>query len=367
MFFTAMSGSKILINVPNLEFPGGVAAVFKALDLEEAQIADHFCIHDNQVEKSNLLRFVRLAKKFIIYLNLINKYDVVMLNPSLDQKSFFRDGLFSIIGRLKGKKVIVFWHGWEDEFEAKIKNSLLLNLYFKNSFAKAQSFIVLGQIFKKKLLSMGVSESKQFFSFFNIADDSFINKFNINERKRLKSKFNILVLSRIEKNKGVYLAIDTFEKIQKIFPDKFLQLTIAGDGSDLMNVTQYVAKRKIKNVEFAGFVKGVTKHEVYKNAHLYLFPTSFGEGLPVSVLEAMLYGMPIITRPVGGLPDVIKNNINGYLIDSVNPRDFIQPIKTLMLNSKLYQSICIKNHAFALNNLIASKARERFSEFLNTI
>jgi glycosyltransferase involved in cell wall biosynthesis len=358
---------RILFNVPNLKFAGGVALLYLALDLEKTGSCHYFYIHNTIREKNIFQVGLRMVKKYIQFFYQIESYDLVVLNPSFNRKSFLRESIFTLLAYLRNKKMVIFWHGWENEFEIGMRQSAILKMIFIKTFGKAKAFVILGSSFRNKLIDLGINKKKIFLHFFNVADDRFIDDFNIRDRLNSSRVFTLLFLSRIEKSKGVYMALDTFKLLQDTLIDTKFNLVIAGDGSELENVRKYIDKCNIENVTTTGFIDGAVKHSVYKNAHLCLFPSSYGEGLPLSVLEAMLYGLPVIARPVGGLPDVIKEGLNGYLIDSSDPSDYIERISMLLFNRQLYQSICFRNHEFALINLTAKRAKEKLISFLDSI
>ena len=69
--------------------------------------------------------------------------------------------------------------------------------------------------------------------------------------------------------------------------------------------------------EFLGWVRGEKKDKVFREASIFCLP-SYAEGFPMAVLDAWAYGLPVITTPVGGIPDVAKNGENLLLF---NPGD----------------------------------------------
>jgi glycosyltransferase involved in cell wall biosynthesis len=89
-----------------------------------------------------------------------------------------------------------------------------------------------------------------------------------------------------------------------------------------------------------------------------IFP-SFTEGLPNSILEGMLYGMPIISRATGGIPEIVKNNINGYLTESYDPLIFADFLFNLASDCSLFKTISETNHQIALQQFTSEKVKER--------
>ena len=70
-------------------------------------------------------------------------------------------------------------------------------------------------------------------------------------------------------------------------------------------------------IEFIGWVSDEKKIQYLNKADAFILP-SYNEGLPISILEAMTYGLPIVSTKVGGIPEVLKDGINGFLIEPGN-------------------------------------------------
>ena len=129
-------------------------------------------------------------------------------------------------------------------------------------------------------------------------------------------------------------------------------LTVAGAGAALEEALQYVQDNDIANVEFSGFVRGPQKALLYSQAHCYILP-SYTEGMPLSVLEAMAFGLPVVTRPVGGLKDFFEDGRMGYLAESLSPEEFAHFIIKLIEDPAKRESMGRYNHVFAMKNFSA--------------
>src|SRR5690606_39046507 len=123
---------------------------------------------------------------------------------------------------------------------------------------------------------------------------------NLLDQKIAKETTNILFLSTVNKNKGIYEAILGYEIIKENFSN--VSFEIGGDGPELENIKTLVNKKKMQDVTFSGYLTGKQKIKAFLNADIYVFP-SFSEGMPISILEAMASGLPIITTEVGGIKD----------------------------------------------------------------
>ncbi len=325
--------SRVLITTPELSLPGGVTGLFNLLKLNENKEIEYFSVNFNTKKWSTLFLPIQYLRFFLK----INKYDTIHLNPSMDAKSVYRDLVFCYISKsIFKKKTIIYWHGWQDDFFQKIKSTNFLKKLFLKTFGKADVQLVLAKSFGDEILTI-------------CPDCKIILESNVTEKIQLQTPYEItapktwriLFISRITPNKGWDIAIKTIEILNKL--NSNIQLIIAGDGDSLLNAIKYVEDRQIKNIQFTGYVKGIEKEKLLRDCNVLFFPTCYGEGMPISILEGMMYGLPIISRNVGGIPDHIQNEENGFLTDSVDPNEFAKYIVKLTSNLELYNKIRQKN------------------------
>lgn len=328
---------KVLITVPDLTLTGGVAIMFRALRNHFSPSVDYFTVGRRKSETRSYFRINRVIRDYLNYCRILKyeNYGVVQINPSLKKSALIRDALFLIFAKNKKKKVIVFFHGWDWELADKLSKGIISSI-FKKVFFSADAIIVLADDFAKKLLDMGY---KGFLHLGNIAIEDSITQltdFPVERKQDNKKIFNILFLTRAEKYKGIYEAIEAFRILKGQYEN--VHLTIAGDGSELNNVQQYVKENNLKDVNFTGYVEGKEKHEVYKSADCYLLP-SYSEGMPLSIIEAFAYGLPVITRPVGAIKDFFIDGKMGFMTAGLDPNIIANLLCKCIDNPKLCLSI----------------------------
>ncbi|HMU45691.1 MAG TPA: glycosyltransferase family 4 protein [Chitinophagaceae bacterium] len=352
---------KILVLVPDLRLPGGVTNYYNALKLEVSANVEYFTVNSYKQESAIMTVFRMFKNYFRFFFLLIKKrFDIIHINPSLDRRSFYRDFGFIMISRVMRRKKLVFFRGWNDEYEEKIRKNKFRSYLFRISYAKADRYIVLSGMFKKKLIQMGVPASVPFSIETTVADSSFINELNL-EKKYLGSLSNLqfLFISRIEKEKGVFIAIDAFNDFLTKNPGVHAKLVIAGDGPALPEAKKYVDEKKITGVEFLGNVRGEKKKKALLESHIMLFPTYYGEGMPNSVLEGMLYGMPVVSRNNAGIPDVVEHGVNGYLTDSIEPSVFTDFLTNLTSDKEILKKMAWNNNQKGIQLFTTEKVRDR--------
>ena len=123
----------------------------------------------------------------------------------------------------------------------------------------------------------------------------------------------------------------------------------------------------IAGVSLPGYVRGEQKRRVFSKADCYLFPTAYGEGMPTSVLEAMAMGLPVITRPVGGLKDFFEDGKMGFLTKSLDPKMYAQYIEQLIANPDLCMRIGQFNREYAKKRFAASEVVKRLEKIFDSV
>jgi len=112
---------------------------------------------------------------------------------------------------------------------------------------------------------------------------------------------------------------------------------VAGDGPEFDAVRELVRINKLEDV-FSCLGVVYDMEGFYRGLDLYI-NTSLHEGIPVSVLEAMLHGLPVVAPRVGGLDEVITDGVEGFLIDERDPSRYGDRCMELMENLGLYDSM----------------------------
>jgi glycosyltransferase involved in cell wall biosynthesis len=153
-----------------------------------------------------------------------------------------------------------------------------------------------------------------------------------------KNRINLLFLSRIEKAKGIFEAIEAFECLLK--KNSRIHLTVAGDGPDFVELEALCkAKELIKSVSLLGLIKNKDKlKEIYKSADIFIFP-SYREGFPRVLYEAMTFGLPIVTTFVGDVESVMQDGTNCLRVKKRDVADLAEKMWQLICDEKLRQKI----------------------------
>lgn len=334
---------RILINTPRLIPQGGVANHYLGL----WNYWTEHVIYNPIGKKGNKTGsgIYRLPVNILTFIRKILFFhpDVVLLNPSLSRSAVVRDMIFLRIAKFFNKKVVVFFHG----FDKKCVPTLNLSSLVKD-LNKCECVFLLANEFKEILRSWGVKTPIYLTT--TKVDDKLVKDFNASCRTgKIET---ILFLARVTEEKGIFIALKAFKICTMLYPN--LKMRVVGNGPALEDAKKMCEIENIQNVTFLGALSGEDLTNEYKNAELYLFPTYHAEGMPTSVLEAMAFGLPIITRSVGGLPDFFEIGKMGDMTESLSPQDFANAVVTYIKDTQLTRTVSLYNYNYALSHFMAS-------------
>lgn len=260
--------------------------------------------------------------------------------------SFYRKYFVFKFAKLFGKKVIYHIHCpvFGQIYEESPK---FIKRRIKEVLNKSDLIIVLSQ--------HGQTEVSQICNNKNIK--ILYNPCIIQDFKKIATeKINVLFMGRIGKRKGVYEIIEAGKYIQ----NNVIIINLYGDGElkDLKEFEKLITENNLQEkIKINSWISGDKKDEAYRSADIYILP-SYEEGLPMSVLEAMSYKLPVISTPIGGIPEAVKDNVNGFLIEAGDYQALAQKIDLLASDKELrekmgQESLKIAKDKFDVNIVIA--------------
>ena len=257
----------------------------------------------------------------------------IIINTSLGKSLLLRDGIFVFISKLLNRKTLLMIHGFDEK--ALIYNRLLRWGYFK-----ADAICVLADEFRQQIISAGYKR-KIYVQFNPVSKDILDLKIS-----SLPPVSKMFFIGRIETAKGIYISLDTFKMLKDKHPE--MTLDVVGTGSEYENVVKYIQDQRIEGVTMHGFKSGKEKNDLLMNCGSSSSSSSYKEGLPISILEAMAVGQLIISRPVGGIVDLYKQCDFGKMISSLDAKDFVDAYEELIADPIKVERIRRNNREFAL-------------------
>lgn len=148
----------------------------------------------------------------------------------------------------------------------------------------------------------------------------------------------IVSIGRLHPQKNQKLLFDSFKKFHQLHSDYIL--TLYGSGSLRADLESYINDIKMAEyIELAGERQDVVN--LILDAKAFVLTSKY-EGMPNALIEAMCVGLPCVSTKVSGATDLIKNGINGYLVND-NPDEISSKISTIIENNHIAKDMGIKS------------------------
>jgi len=312
-----MKNKNIVLIGPSMHLNGGIATVIR--DIYNSDLEQRFNINTvTTYNKSPIIPFITGLIRYI-WLLALGKVNIAHINLA-SRGSFFRK-IFFVILTPSHKKLIIHLHGG-GFIEFYKSQSKVIQRLIRYSFHKADLIITVSDIFKSKLIhEIGVDENKITRVYNGIA---------LNNKAKIKGQskdIKVLFMGKLNKDKGIYDYIEVIKKFKYINKDvKFL---IAGNG-DIEGIRGLIEKEGLTSqTEILGWIDGVEKENILSQCDILLAPSHF-ESFGISILEAMNYGLAIVAYGVGGIPEIVKDRVNGYLVNKGDINGLVERLLLLL-------------------------------------
>ena len=196
-----------------------------------------------------------------------------------------------------------------------------------------------------------------------------INRFTALSRKAARTGLNIgetkqiiIFVGSLIPVKGVKYLVEAMSILTQHLPEA--RLLVVGNGEEETKLKQQVAQLNLEShVTFAGKVPNERIPEFMTASDIFVLP-SLSEGFPVTVLEAMAAGLPIVTTNVRGLPEIVRDGENGFLVPSGDSDALAQKLLILLSNNETRKLMSVNNKNKASDyswDSVASKLEEVYS------
>lgn len=242
--------------------------------------------------------------------------------------SFERCKMFIKLAKRFKKNVILHEHAadfveYYNKSNAKDEITRYINL--------CDCLIVLSESWKKYFASIGVDENK-----INVLNNIVSPPDLQPDYHTEDGKLHLLYMGEISKRKGGFDLLKAIADNREQFDGKLL-VRMGGNEVD-GDIKAYIREHQLQSiVSYEGWIAGQKKIECLNWEDVYILP-SYNEGLPIAILEAMAYHHPVISTPVGGIPEILKNNYNGTLVQPGDTEGIANAIQHYIVNRETIKS-----------------------------
>jgi glycosyltransferase involved in cell wall biosynthesis len=267
------------------------------------------------------------------------KYDVVYIAPTVSSFGFYKDFIVVFIVKLFQKKVVFHQHNkGVSKRKKNIFNNFLYRFFYKDIHV----------ILLSKLLYDDIQEFVPISKVYTCPNGIANVEFDI--KNKFKNDVPVLLfLSNLIESKGVYTLLEACA-VLKEKGINFKCLFVGGEGDITKN--DFLIKTEelnlFDNVSYLGKMYGEEKHQIFMKSDVFIFPTFYyNECFPLVTLEAMQYAIPVISTEEGGIPEIIENGFNGFIVPNKNSSELAKKMRTLIEGDEL-------------RNKMGRKGREKF-------
>lgn len=300
------------------KMPGGMAAVIRGINEDKDLLRDYeISSYASCVSGSLLTRLVYSVFAYLVFLFKIKNYDLFHVHAA-SKGSTFRKSLYVHAIHKAGKKVLLHVHSgaylsFYDSLGG-LKKKMADRLW-----AESDEVIVLSEEWRSAFLSR--FPTAKISAIENGVDTDALKEGASNLRE---TNGRLLFLNRVIKEKGVYELVDAVRTAAN--KGYALKLFLAGVGSELNSLREYVRRMGQDGmVEFCGWVDGDDKIKLLSRCSTVVLP-SYSEAMPLGILEGMAAGKLIIATRVGSIPELIRGEQNGLLVEPKRSEELSEAI-----------------------------------------
>jgi glycosyltransferase involved in cell wall biosynthesis len=341
---------RVLMIGPGEEVTGGISAVTETVVPVLNQHVDLFYMptvrqralkESGKISRQNVALAISQYARFLCALYRFHPH-IIHLHTS-QGIAWLKDTLYVLIAKVYRCRIVIQVHA-ADFDELYGKKSRLIQHYTRKVMGLADAIIAVSSEWKRRLAQ--IAPDDRIFAFRNcISVDTIPPHVSTNGAKAL-------FLGSVGPRKGAFDLLEAMGRLKsRSCP---LQVWIAGyeerEGDLLRAGARHKELQLGESYQLVGTVRGAKKAELLSKANFFVLP-SYDEGLPMAVLEAMAAGLPIIATPVGGIPEVVRDNYNGFLITPGDVDTLAEKLTTLSNDRQLRDIMGTRSRQIAENEL----------------
>jgi len=312
---------------PALDVQGGVSAVERLI---VGHVPDGVRIRllTTSAQTSNLgkvLYFVLAYFRFLFVL-LTTRVDVVHMHFSV-QGSLWRKSLCVPLTKLFRKPVVLHAHaGGFPDYLASVP--AWQRRWFLKTLRRADTLIVLSEGWREYYLKLTGLPAEQV-----IALPNPLQLPAVLPDRRNRTTVTLVFLGRMDENKGPARILSAVALLSGTLRQN-VRLLMAGDG-EVQQVRMAAESLGLQcQAVIEDWVSPERRDEILAAGDVFVLPSK-AEGMPMSLLEALAWGLPVVTSPLGGIPEVVRHGENGFLVSPTDERAIRDAIERLVQDEPL--------------------------------
>ena len=266
------------------------------------------------------------------------------IRPHVVHSHRYKENILSFLATrlLKGNKLVTTQHGLPEIFSGAKKQRSVTRLNYSIMKIAFDKVVCVSNEIKERFINGNGFDP----ALLAVVHNGISLNPPKNDPKMGSGEFCIGSAGRLFPVKDYQLFVEIAHRVIKVKNN--VRFLLAGEGPEMSALKMLVGQYKLGDrFEFLGHLDNMS--DFYNRLNLYL-NTSIHEGVPMSVLEAMAHGIPVVAPAVGGLREIVEHGQNGYLIDSRVPEDYAAVCLDIMGDEHLHQRL-------------SAAARQRVNDF----
>ena len=346
---------KVLIIGPShVKSKGGMATVINGI-LDDDELNKKFSINSfsSYIDGNIVIRLMYSIVAYIKFLFIYKKYDIFHIHMA-SYGSTFRKAFYVRKIKKNKKKVIIHIHG-----------ASYLE-FFESLNKRRQKYVIDTIKGSDMVIALSDKWKVEFEKIFNIRNIKVLNNgIDVHSFKNSicdidANKNNFIFMGRIGERKGVYDLVKAIENLKCKYKD--IKCYVAGDG-EVEKLKRIVSMKSLEdNIEIVGWVDFNKKKELLSKVCTIILP-SYNEGLPMALLEGMSAGKAVISTDVGGIPELVVHNENGFIIKPGDINRLEESISILISSSKVIKRFSNNNIKKINQNFNRKKIHKKLSQY----
>ncbi|CUS77491.1 Glycosyltransferase involved in cell wall bisynthesis [Candidatus Kryptonium thompsonii] len=261
---------------------------------------------------------------------------------------------------LNVKPVVFTAHGWVFTEGKKFWKRWLLAQVERVASIVTTKIICVSEHDRELAIEFKVAPPEKLLVIHNGVDPSLFQ--NIVKSQPHNDKPIVTFVGRLAPPKDLFFLIDVAENIDNAV------FWIVGDGELREKVQRYVSKKGLTD-RIVLWGERYDIPEIFSKTDIFVLPSRW-EGLPLTIIEAMMAGLPVVASNVGGVPELVEDGVNGFLVPPGDIVKFTKALQTLIENETLRKEMGEAGRAKAMKNFsldkMLSKTVEVYYELLKS-
>lgn len=305
----------------------------KNLGHQSFLVEKNFTSHQEEIGKFTISKFLKIP---VVWFKigkavLFFRPDICFYFITVKFPTFLIDAFFLFFMKLLKVKYVLYIHG-QGLLKLGSGSSKFVNLMVKKTLSSAFGALILGENLRKDINQF--IPDNRLFILPNAIED--IESGNVASDKKDSGNIRVLYLSNLRPSKGTM----EFLQMAKMVTTKFINVKfiLAGPTRSVSfekEINSFIKDEKLCCfIDMPGAVYGSEKEKLFRDSDIFVFPTHH-EAFGLVNLEALKWGLPVISTNVGAIPEIIRHGVNGFIVPPKDSKLLTGYLMMLIEDSKL--------------------------------